>query len=315
VRQHFTGYEADGETGLNYAQARYQSPAQGRFTSVDPLGASASIGDPQSFNRYSYVGDNPTNLTDPTGMIPYNGADQSWGDVANGFWGSGYLGGNGWGNDPSPGRTIVNANFQSDVRLVQRYRSVQYSDTADADDPDGNFTEHVKFWWEKAWERFDFQQNETSSWDPFGKNVGRDSTIFGTLAGIGERMNTRPGYWRGLNGQWFRISSKFWGNQHTGSKLDALLRGKAFRLTGRFLFFAGAANTAYQYRNGNISGTKACFDLCFSAAGTFGGPPGMAANAVYSGVDMTVGWPRVGQEMQKSFSDPDTRQAIISQWQ
>src|SRR5260370_10367461 len=42
VRQHFTGYEADAETGLNFAQARYQSPVQGRFTSVDPLMASAN---------------------------------------------------------------------------------------------------------------------------------------------------------------------------------------------------------------------------------------------------------------------------------
>lgn len=68
VRQHFTGYEADSETGLNFAQARYQSNLQGRFTSVDPLGASASVGDPQSFNRYSYVENNPVNAIDPTGM-------------------------------------------------------------------------------------------------------------------------------------------------------------------------------------------------------------------------------------------------------
>jgi RHS repeat-associated protein len=69
VRQHFTGYENDLETGLNFAQARYQSPVQGRFTSVDPLMASASVFDPQSLNRYSYVQNNPTNFTDPTGMM------------------------------------------------------------------------------------------------------------------------------------------------------------------------------------------------------------------------------------------------------
>jgi RHS repeat-associated protein len=68
VRQKFTGYEFDAETGLNYAQARYQSSAQGRFTSVDPLGASANIGDPQSFNRYSYVQNMPLTAVDPTGM-------------------------------------------------------------------------------------------------------------------------------------------------------------------------------------------------------------------------------------------------------
>ena len=81
VRQHFTGYEADAETGLNFAQARYQSSVQGRFTSVDPLGASASVGDPQSFNRYSYVNNNPTNLTDPSGMQAYD-ASNSYTDVA-----------------------------------------------------------------------------------------------------------------------------------------------------------------------------------------------------------------------------------------
>ncbi len=83
VRQKFTGYENDIETGLNYAQARYQSSMQGRFTSVDPLGQSATITNPQSFNRYSYVLNNPTGLTDPSGLMAmdpgmdYNGAEPS----------------------------------------------------------------------------------------------------------------------------------------------------------------------------------------------------------------------------------------------
>jgi RHS repeat-associated protein len=85
VRQHFTGYEADAETGLNFAEARYQSPTQGRFTSVDPLGASATVLNPQSFNRYSYVLNNPTNLTDPTGMMQ---GVPGWSEVSAGFWGS-----------------------------------------------------------------------------------------------------------------------------------------------------------------------------------------------------------------------------------
>ncbi|HEV7684380.1 MAG TPA: BPSL0067 family protein [Pyrinomonadaceae bacterium] len=89
MRQHFTGYEADGETGLNFAEARYQSNPQGRFTSVDPLAASASVGDPQTLNRYSYANNNPTNLTDPSGMAPY-GADRGWADVAGGFWPTGF---------------------------------------------------------------------------------------------------------------------------------------------------------------------------------------------------------------------------------
>ena len=36
VRQKFSLYERDNETELDYAQARYYSSTQGRFTSVDP---------------------------------------------------------------------------------------------------------------------------------------------------------------------------------------------------------------------------------------------------------------------------------------
>ncbi len=41
----------------------------GRFTSPDPMMASANINYPQTLNRYIYVLNNPLNLTDPTGMI------------------------------------------------------------------------------------------------------------------------------------------------------------------------------------------------------------------------------------------------------
>src|SRR6201988_5379232 len=51
VRQQFTQKERDVETGLDYFEARYYSSIQGRFTSVDPLAASAQAGSPQSWNR------------------------------------------------------------------------------------------------------------------------------------------------------------------------------------------------------------------------------------------------------------------------
>lgn len=48
VRQQFTQYERDFETGLYLAQARYHASAQGRFTSVDPGNAGADLADPQA---------------------------------------------------------------------------------------------------------------------------------------------------------------------------------------------------------------------------------------------------------------------------
>jgi RHS repeat-associated protein len=68
VRQQFTLKERDTETGLDYFLARYYSSTQGRFSSADPLMASGRAALPQSWNRYSYVLNNPLRLVDPTGL-------------------------------------------------------------------------------------------------------------------------------------------------------------------------------------------------------------------------------------------------------
>ena len=67
LKQRFTGKERDTETGLDYFLARYLSTPQGRFTSADPVAGSAA--NPQSLNGYTYVWNNPTKLTDPSGMV------------------------------------------------------------------------------------------------------------------------------------------------------------------------------------------------------------------------------------------------------
>jgi len=53
TRKDYTGYEKDTESGLEFAQARYYNPTHGRYTNIDPMTASASIKNPQTFNRYS----------------------------------------------------------------------------------------------------------------------------------------------------------------------------------------------------------------------------------------------------------------------
>jgi len=68
VRKRFTGYEKDSETGLDFAEARMYQNKHGRFTAVDPLLASATATNPQTFNRYTYTGNDPINLTDPNGL-------------------------------------------------------------------------------------------------------------------------------------------------------------------------------------------------------------------------------------------------------
>ncbi len=68
VPQDFTGHVKDDETGLLYAGARYISPMDARFNSVDPARASISPMNPQSWNRYSYALNNPNKFIDPDGM-------------------------------------------------------------------------------------------------------------------------------------------------------------------------------------------------------------------------------------------------------
>jgi len=67
VRLKFTSKAHDTETTLDYFGARYFSGAHGRFTSPDKPFADQHIGDPQSWNLYAYVRNNPLRLVDDTG--------------------------------------------------------------------------------------------------------------------------------------------------------------------------------------------------------------------------------------------------------
>ncbi len=68
VKQKFTGYQKDDETGLDFAEARMYENRHGRFTAVDPLLASGKSAIPQTFNRYIYCLNNPINCVDPDGL-------------------------------------------------------------------------------------------------------------------------------------------------------------------------------------------------------------------------------------------------------
>ena len=64
----FGGHRHDAELGLIYMNGRYYVPSAGRFVSPDPVVPNPA--NPQAWNRYSYVYNNPVTLSDPTGHIP-----------------------------------------------------------------------------------------------------------------------------------------------------------------------------------------------------------------------------------------------------
>jgi RHS repeat-associated protein len=87
-KHHFTSYYRDGEVGLDYAVNRVYSAVLGRFQSVDPYEGSARLCSTQSWNRFSYVQNEPIDQGDPLGLdgidnpyeIPHAGDNHQHGD-------------------------------------------------------------------------------------------------------------------------------------------------------------------------------------------------------------------------------------------
>ena len=79
----FTGKERDAESGLDYFGFRYYSGSQGRWTSPDEPFADQHPEDPQSWNMYGYVRNNPIKNTDPDGRDCQSGAAACAGTVGN----------------------------------------------------------------------------------------------------------------------------------------------------------------------------------------------------------------------------------------
>jgi len=71
----FTGARQEVGLGIYHMGARWYDPALARWLSADTL--VPEPGNPQAFNRYSYVLGNPLRYTDPTGHIEQDEADRA----------------------------------------------------------------------------------------------------------------------------------------------------------------------------------------------------------------------------------------------
>jgi len=119
----------DVTTNTDITLARFSSPNFGRWFSPDPIGkAAVQLADPQTWNMYAYVRNNPATLTDPSGTcaiscyIPFGGMTMAGGDISG---------------MPDP-EGLVNAEENSEHRIAdptveaqkQQRQAVVFSDNA-----------------------------------------------------------------------------------------------------------------------------------------------------------------------------------------
>jgi RHS repeat-associated protein len=108
----FTSKERDSESGNDYFGARYYASSMGRFLSTDPSMESVLLRNPQTWNRYSYVINNPADLVDPNGEL--------W--VASGNSGNPYS----WVDQCGKGQTCFSAvavNVSGNLRVYGSYNA------------------------------------------------------------------------------------------------------------------------------------------------------------------------------------------------
>jgi RHS repeat-associated protein len=70
VRQRYADTRLDDATGLDHTLWRKLETRSGRWTTPDPYGKSLRVVNPQTFNRYAYVHNDPVNFVDPSGLDP-----------------------------------------------------------------------------------------------------------------------------------------------------------------------------------------------------------------------------------------------------
>jgi RHS repeat-associated protein len=111
----YTGREWDADAELYYYRARWYDPVLGEFISSDPIGLGPDL------NARRYVENQPTMLTDPSGLAPddFNGWPGGGWNPMNWVHGVGYYGTK-WGFDCYYGnydKSLANKRAMSDLEL------------------------------------------------------------------------------------------------------------------------------------------------------------------------------------------------------
>ena len=202
----YTTYERDANGGDEAMRRRYESRWQ-RFAQPDPYDGSYNLTDPQSFNRYSYVQNDPVNFVDPTGLErkicgTYEDGSPVYCDEVE--------------------RVYTRARYIHDPRLD--HLGAAYGLT-----PYDNFG--VNFGWR------DRPRRPTDP-DNYSSGLNNVCGVLGAFASTGEYTNALPnGNWKDNYGNWRPKTTT--GNQYIGGKNAAIGRAKYWSKAGKILSGVG----------------------------------------------------------------------------
>ncbi len=187
VSRGFTRHEHLDRTGLIHMNGRMYDPRLGRFLSPDPI-----VGDPtssQSWNLYSYVGNNPLSYVDPTGLVRTGPCDA----LNSGCM---HFGGGGGGGSTGRTMTVTTTVTVSGVMSVP-YRYALPVWTQVWDPTLDHYVWHVgdEYFWGQSTQSYSYSFNVTTTITIPDESVAEEPADMGVFAAMGEAIQ---GWWRGV---------------------------------------------------------------------------------------------------------------------
>jgi RHS repeat-associated protein len=176
----FTGHEMLDLLDLVHMNGRIYDPLFGKFLSADPL-----IQDPmngQSYNRYSYVLNNPTNLTDPTGFESCTGTRIEGADCGSHSVAAGEGGG------ALPGKYLTNKEISQAAKAA-----AETKDSSGANKASAKNTSSGKGILDRAGEVVSGAASKAGSWLAEQTGLTDFAKMFGHLENFGIAQNYGDG--------------------------------------------------------------------------------------------------------------------------
>ncbi|WP_444917757.1 RHS repeat-associated core domain-containing protein [Microbulbifer sp. JMSA003] len=315
TKRGYTGHEHLDRTGLIHMNGRIYDPTLGRFLSPDPIVQAPS--NSQSWNRYSYVFNNPLQYTDPTGFVASDDAPPCEADCGTGsstYESEVEVVGNpltategwtllSWGEPHSWGTTVINGNtYVWNARNLVRIPSVIDQIWADIASgatefepikplmlPFGNPTSLTPGGIKLGKPKIGAQK---SPWGGFQKGVSIADPTIGAAQLFGVAAITSLVNRSGVNGI-DDIRAQKWTPFPVANALDTSKSLQALKHAGAGLFYVSTAislwNGSQALSNGNGFGVfNAGVDLAFGIAGFAGGTVGAVGAVSYGGTSAAI---------------------------